>query len=142
MISISIAGLCLVIWINLLFARGWFWIGRFPRACSRPAKMPRVAVIIPARDEAECIRPVVASLRNQHYAGETHIFLVDDHSSDGTREEAVAMAAQLRYSQITIITARSVPAGWKGKMWALDEGVRAAIQFQPDYFLLADADIV
>jgi hopene-associated glycosyltransferase HpnB len=142
LILISIAGLCLGIWINLLFARGWFWLGHSPRACSRPAKLPRVAVIIPARDEAECMRPIIASLRNQNYAGKAHVFLVDDHSSDGTREEALAVAAQLRYTPITIITARPLPPGWKGKMWALDEGVRAAIQFEPDYFLLADADIV
>jgi hopene-associated glycosyltransferase HpnB len=38
--------------------------------------------------------------------------------------------------------AKSLPAGWTGKVWALSQGVQQATQFAPDYFLFTDADIV
>ena len=60
--------------------------------------------------------------------------LVDDASDDGTAAVALAAAPNLR-----VVTARPLPTGWTGKVWALAEGVRAA---DSEYLLLTDADIV
>jgi hopene-associated glycosyltransferase HpnB len=41
-------------------------------------------------------------------------------------------------------TSRGVPAGWTGKLWALEQGIDAAMALPqpPDFLLLTDADIV
>ncbi len=43
-----------------------------------------------------------------------------------------------------MVTSRSLPAGWTGKLWALKQGIDAAMALPqpPDYLLLTDADIV
>jgi glycosyltransferase involved in cell wall biosynthesis len=59
----------------------------------RPTGTAKVAVVIPARDEAENIRQCLASLLAQDYPGPLAILLVDDNSSDGTGAIAVDLAA-------------------------------------------------
>ena len=139
MIAESFAGLALLIWIYLLLGRGMFWrlreAGPVPPAA--PPK-PRVAIVIPARNEAASIGRTIASLAKQNYGGPFHIFLVDDDSEDGTAEAAHG-AAEL--GRLTVVRARPLPADWTGKLWALAEGVREAEQFHPDYFFFCDADI-
>jgi hopene-associated glycosyltransferase HpnB len=43
-----------------------------------------------------------------------------------------------------VVRGRGLPAGWTGKLWALKQGIDAAmgVQEPPDYLLLTDADIV
>ena len=62
----------------------------------RPQRWPSVAVVIPARNEAECIAASVQSLLQQTYAGNFRIIVVDDDSSDGTAAIARAAAADWR----------------------------------------------
>lgn len=125
--------LSLAVWIYLFFFRGWFW--RLPVE-SDPFTPPAgisVAAIIPARNEADVIGRAVSSLQAQNYGGPLSIFVVDDHSTDGTANLAKGA---------TVIQADSLPPGWTGKLWALHCGLRHAAAFNPDYFLLTDADIV
>ena len=70
----------LLIWIYLLFGRGDFW--RIEIAPSLRDSMPsaRIAVILPARDEAEFIGRAVTSLMQQNGPHSVHLFLVDDAS--------------------------------------------------------------
>ena len=53
---------------------------------------PRVDIVVPARDEAPSIGPVIASLLAQDYGagapGSFAVTLVDDNSTDGTAERA------------------------------------------------------
>src|SRR5690348_14507983 len=133
------AGAALIIWIYLLFGRGGFWKMRDSTLpASLPAPPPRVVVVIPARDEAAVIGRAVASLAAQNYPGPFHIYVVDDHSTDGTASAArLASAANL-----TIIPAEPLLPGWTGKLWAVQQGVREAARFSPEYLLLTDADIL
>ena len=142
MIVIAIAAIVLLIWTVLLFGRGWFWIEHSPESCPPISATPSVAVIVPARDEADHLSPVIESLLMQRYAGDLRVILVDDDSSDDTQYEAIATARRLGSDRLTVMSATPVPHGWKGKMWALAEGVHAAEAFHPDYYLFADADIV
>jgi hopene-associated glycosyltransferase HpnB len=145
MVGASMGGLCLAIWIYLLLGRGGFWRMKVddPGSAQRIRAIPKVAVIVPARDEAAAVGRAVESLLRQDFSGSLHIFLVDDHSSDGTAELATR-AAQNAASphRFTLVRARELPAGWTGKLWAVSEGFGPAASFQPDYVWLTDADIV
>ncbi|MEX0269620.1 glycosyltransferase [Leptolyngbyaceae cyanobacterium UHCC 1019] len=105
---------------------------------------PFVCAIIPARNEADMLPMTLRSLLLQDYPGQFHIVLVDDQSTDGTGAIAVAIAAELNQSdRLTVMSAKPLPAGWTGKLWAMEQGVQQAQTFDPlpDYFLLTDADI-
>jgi len=142
MITLAIAALCCLIWLYLIGARGKFWrIAPAAAPTLRFASAPRVAVIVPARNEADLIGQTIQSLLAQDYPGPLHIFVVDDQSSDQTA--AVARDAAAEYGErLTIIASLPLPAGWTGKMWALAQGVQQASAFAPDYFLFTDADVV
>lgn len=130
-------------WIYLIAARGGFWREFARRSNAAPpqspgAALPGIVAIVPARNEAPLVDRAIASLAAQQYAGRFHIVLVDDGSSDGTAEAARAAASP---ALLTIVRARPLPAGWTGKLWAIAEGMRQS-PFEPDCFLLTDADIV
>jgi hopene-associated glycosyltransferase HpnB len=142
--------LSLLIWLYLLLARGGFW--RMPRASRAPptASQPpgstpsarSVVAIIPARDEAPVIGDTVESILRQSYPGRLHLILVDDGSSDGTAEAAMAAASRLQgQRRLTIVKGTPPPPGWTGKLWAMSQGVAAAAALEPDYLLFTDADI-
>ena len=134
------AGAALAVWIYLFFFRGGFW-REFTRRGGAPAtrSSSHIVAVVPARDEAAVVAPSIASLAAQHAPGYFHIILVDDHSTDGTA--AIAAAAAPR-DRLTVVGAAPLPAGWKGQLWALAEGVRHAANRNPNYLLLTDADIV
>ena len=107
-----------------------------------PRAFPRVAVVVPARQEAAVIARSIASLVRQEYEGDFRVYIVDDHSSDSTVENAVLGAAGCPERQ-RVIPARGLPPDWSGKVWALSEGIAVAeAELAPDYILLTDADIV
>jgi hopene-associated glycosyltransferase HpnB len=113
------------------------------RPSATPLSARRVAVIVPARNEAPVIGQTIQSLLRQDYKGPAHIFLADDHSSDNTAEIARRAAEEAGCPErLTIIQAGRLPEGWTGKLWALSEGVRAATSFCADYYWFTDADVV
>ena len=119
----------------MLLFRGMFWrVAPLLRKGSSDARPARVAVVIPARDEAEVIGHALDSLLAQRLDGELAIFVVDDASSDATAEIA-------RSRGVTVLKAPPLAAGWTGKLWAVAHGVEAASAWEPEYFLLTDADI-
>lgn len=133
----------LFIWVYLVLARGDFW--RIDPAVSpqevniNPA---HIAVIIPARDEADVVGRAVSSLLQQTGAHRIHIFLVDDASTDGTAQAARASAIAAGQAQnLTVITGSPLPSGWSGKLWAMQQGIEQAAKTAPDFFLFTDADI-
>jgi hopene-associated glycosyltransferase HpnB len=140
------ATIALAVWLYLLTARGAFWrcAERDDRA-QPPAPAggwPRVVAVVPARNEADAIAKSIGSLIAQDYAGAFSVILVDDDSSDGTADIARRLAGA--DARLTVVTGRALPAGWTGKLWALKQGIDAAMALPqaPDYLLLTDADIV
>ena len=139
------AGLSLAIWLFLLLFRGNFWRGdrRIETDSEVLSNYPTVCAIVPARDEAESIETSLTSLLEQNYLGKFLIVLVDDNSSDRTEEIAKATAEKLNKSeQLTVVSGKPLVPGWKGKLWAMQQGiVEARRRTTPEYFLLTDADI-
>ncbi len=145
MITVSVASIALAIWLYLIFARGAFWLNteRDEPAAPSPPSWPRVVAVVPARNEAATIGESIGSLLRQDYPGEWAIVLVDDDSHDGTGDIA-RRAAGADASRLDIVTSRTLPPGWTGKLWAVKQGIDAAMAMPqpPDYLLLTDADIV
>lgn len=133
-----IAALTLVIWLYLLFGHGRFWQSGPELSASRPTAAAPVAIVIPARDEAATIGPVLRSLLAQDYAGAFRVILVDDESTDGTGEQARAIGDP----RLTVLSGAARPPGWSGKLWAVAQGVAEAEQGGAALILLTDADIV
>jgi hopene-associated glycosyltransferase HpnB len=141
-IAECIGAVSLASWITLLVGRGGFWRMKLSDSPVGSPRNRRVAVIVPARNEAELIGRTVGPLLRQDYEGEFQVFLVDDHSEDGTEKEAwQAAEREKRGDRLTIVRARELPRGWTGKLWAVSEGLIAAENFDAEYFWLTDADI-
>jgi hopene-associated glycosyltransferase HpnB len=128
-----VAFLSLLVWVYLVLAHGRFWSSTPELPPASPGELPEVDIVIPARDEAETIGPVIASLLAQDYAGSFRILLVDDNSTDGTAAKAGSAP------NLTVIKGQPKPQGWSGKLWALSQGIDAS---SAPVLLFADADIV
>jgi hopene-associated glycosyltransferase HpnB len=104
---------------------------------------PTVTVVIPARNEAECIGDTIRSLLAQDYPRDFQIILVDDQSSDGTANVAYRAAEAMRATyRLMLVSGKPLPDDWNGKPWAMKQGIDRAAALSPAYFLLTDADIV
>ena len=153
LVLLALSSLC--IWLYLVLAHGRFWLSTPELLPAIPLDRPDVDIIVPARDEAQTIGPVIASLLAQDYAGKFQIILVDDDSSDGTadlaRTAAVGagaipgsptlgtVAVTAGGPTLQVISGVPKPPGWSGKLWAVNQGV--ALSRAP-ILLLADADIL
>lgn len=93
---------------------------------------PEVSVIIPARNEEASLRDCLESLFSQSGI-ECEIIVVDDHSTDRTRELAES------FPKVCVIEAASLPTGWTGKNNAVATGAREALG---EWLLFTDADTV
>lgn len=130
----------------LLLGRDGFWRASpvFEREPPDPAPRdwPEVVAIVPARDEVTTVERALRSLLQQRYRGTLQIVLVDDHSRDETGALARQLAAASD-SRLEMVAARDLPAGWSGKLWAMNEGLAHARSFAPEasWILLTDADI-
>jgi hopene-associated glycosyltransferase HpnB len=144
-IELAIVIVSLLIWIGLLTLWGQFWQTdqQLEVTETHLEKLPSVCVVIPARNEADLLPKTLRSLLCQNYPGSFTIFLVDDHSTDGTAEVAQQTAQALnKDQQLHLITAQALPPGWSGKLWAMEQGInKATTILEPDYLLLTDADI-
>ena len=105
------------------------------RAPPRPRGRPSVAILIPARDEAERIGACLdAALASEGVDFE--VIVLDDHSSDATAEIVRARAA--RDPRLRLAEAPPLPPGWKGKTHACH--VLASLPEKP-LLLFIDADV-
>jgi hopene-associated glycosyltransferase HpnB len=146
--ALALAALC--IWLYLVAAHGGFWRTdeRLPEeaAAWRPGeggRWPRVAAVVPARDEAAILPRTLPGVLGQDYPGELAVVLVDDHSADGTAEVARALADGAP-RRLSVVRGGEPPDGWAGKVWAQAQGVDAAEAAgtePPDYLWLTDADV-
>jgi len=146
-IAFDVAAASLAAWGYLLAARGGFW-----RCAERdeadaagadePSAWPAVAVIVPARNEADVIGETLGALLQQDYRGAVTIVVVDDDSTDETARVSREVARRAGAAdRVSVLDAPQVPPGWTGKLWAMHCGITHAVSRGPDYLLLTDADI-
>lgn len=142
----TIGILALAIWLHLFFGRAWFWrVKKFDAdgiQIEPPDIWPKIVAIVPARNEAETIGEVVASLLKQDYPGPLSVVVVDDHSDDATAAIAARVARENDAEEnVHIQAALALPDGWTGKLWALNEGVASGAAWAPTFYWFTDADI-
>jgi hopene-associated glycosyltransferase HpnB len=126
------------IWLFLFVGRSGFWRMRVEPPPARAGPAPRVAAVVPARNEADVVARSIGSLAKQRYQGEFHVVLIDDHSEDMTADTARSAAPA---DILAVIDAPPLQAGWTGKLSAVNAGTKEADRFHPEYLLLTDADI-
>jgi chlorobactene glucosyltransferase len=100
---------------------------------------PKVAVIVPARDEVANIDRCLRSLVAQTYpASRLPIVVIDDHSRD--RTFAIASSLAQNYPQLTVLRSPPLPPHWVGKSHACWIGARA-VDEDADWLCFVDADV-
>lgn len=105
----------------------------------RPLHAPHVAVVVPARNERDTIADCINGLVGQDYSSDRlTVFIVDDHSSDGT---AAIVRDLARHTSVRLIAAGSLPVGWTGKSWACWVGATAAAATDAEWLCFIDADV-
>ncbi|MEZ4985573.1 MAG: glycosyltransferase [Saprospiraceae bacterium] len=136
--SIGVVALCV---LSLLYAlllwrirRTWLTHPTPPDAAHNIAALPYISVIVPARNEAAHIRSCCEALLQQDYPA--HLFdvwVIDDHSTDGTAREA----AQCQHPNLHIRSLSEAPHAGQGKKAALAWGIAHSTGA---FILTTDAD--
>lgn len=129
------------IWCYLLVARGGFWRVNARSRDVGSEWRAEVVAVVPARNEADVIARAVGSLLRQQQVG-MRVIVVDDGSTDGTCAVALNAAEEAGTSErVEVIAGSTLPEGWSGKLWAMQQGIAASAKHGPDYLLLTDADV-
>ena len=135
----SAAWLPAAAWAYLLVGRGHFWSTstrlppRSPRGTGGAGgggtvgaerNWPPVAIVVPARDEADLLPHTLPTLLAQDYPGPAQVVLVDDRSADGTAARAALWPTPppLPSSASGVVAGQPRPPGWAGKPWAMAQG--------------------
>ena len=120
-----------VLW---LIALSNTWVLRRARRHAPPAHLPRVSVLVPARNEEANIERCVASLLAQDYP-DFEVLVLDDESTDGTGCILARLAAA--DPRLRVLSGRPLEAGWRGKNWAC---AQLAAQANGELLFFTDAD--
>lgn len=125
-------------WIAIAFLS--FWAMRSTRVLkdlTPPVrdKWPKVSIVVPACNEAATLRTAMATKLELDYP-ELEFILVDDRSSDGTADIVDEFAR--RDPRVRALHITELPAGWLGKLNALQKGLDSA---SGDWILFTDADV-
>ncbi|MGA2168259.1 MAG: glycosyltransferase family 2 protein [Terracidiphilus sp.] len=103
-----------------------------------PAELIELTVIVPARNEEDCLGACLESLVSQseeifELGKDWELVVVDDHSTDRTVEIARGFAG------VTVMEAGKLEAGWTGKTNAIWTAARKA---RGRWLLFTDADTI
>ncbi len=101
-----------------------------------PVRAPELLVVVPAKDEAETLRPAMETLLAQDYRP-LHLVAVNDRSADATGSLLEELAA-LQPDRLEVVHVTEAAEGWVGKTFAMAVG---AERRQSDYILFTDADV-
>jgi cellulose synthase/poly-beta-1,6-N-acetylglucosamine synthase-like glycosyltransferase len=132
-----------VLLLALLPGLDMVWHGRStPRLSSLgpagpPGALPRVSVVVAARNEGAAVGAAVASLLRQDYS-DLEVVVVNDRSTDGTGHVLGELAAA-HADRLRVVTIEQLPDGWLGKPHALWVGARQATG---GWLLFTDADVI
>ena len=96
--------------------------------------LPKLSIVVPARDEERSIERCVRSLLASEWV-DIEVIVVDDRSTDATL--AILESLARLDERLHVVRGETLPEGWVGKPWALVQGVRVA---GGEWLLLTDAD--
>lgn len=96
--------------------------------------LPRVSILVPARNEETNIAACVMSLLAQNYP-DFEVLVLDDDSTDQTRVILEGLAQH--DPRLKVYTGEPLPIGWLGKHWACHQLSQKATG---DLLLFTDAD--
>jgi len=118
-----------------------FWItlrrlGTLSAGSETGGASPVIDVIMPARNEESDLESAVASILAQRSV-EVRIVVVNDHSTDRTREIAEALAAG--NDRVTVIHDPPLADGWLGKTNAMRNGLATTTA---QTIVFTDADVI
>ena len=92
--------------------------------CPQSLELPKLSVIVAARNESSCMETCIRSLFRQDYPN-LEVVAVNDRSTDDTGaildRLAEEFGGRLRVNHVTLL-----PSGWFGKPHALDLGMKSA----------------
>ncbi len=116
-----------VVWsyLAVVALTNWALMAR-PKRLQRTA---RLAVLIPARNEAANLRLLLPAVVGQA----DEVCVCDDSSDDGTADVARELGAR-------VVVAEPLPEGWTGKNHACDTLARAVQNSGTDWWVFLDAD--
>lgn len=117
-----------------------------------PEAWPDVAIIVPARNEADSLPRTLPLLLAQDYPGPWRVIVVDERSTDGTDGVARGIAHDIgpeAEARLDVVEGQPLPPrtpGWAGKVWGMQQGlaragVLDAASSAPQFVLFTDADI-
>jgi chlorobactene glucosyltransferase len=140
LLVVSSLFLAAVVW---LIARALRQNGVLVRVGASPAPagsmLPSVTVVVPARDETVNIGACLRSLLAQQYPTERlRIVVIDDDSQDDTAAIVASMVAG--DSRIMLLSAPTLPPGWKGKAHACWYATQA-VPADTEWLCFLDADM-
>jgi glycosyltransferase involved in cell wall biosynthesis len=107
-------------------------------------RVPRVSIIVPARNEAEHIEAALLSLLELDYP-DYEVIAVDDRSKDATGTILDRLQTEWRergealHHRLKVLHIHELPPGWLGKTHAMWQ---AGKQATGDWLLFTDADVV
>lgn len=140
----------MVLALEWLIALGWLWrvmvsrrmfervpdLVRTRYATGR--SLPRLSVIVPARNEAKNIGATLRSLLAAEGIA-LEIIAVDDRSTDETGAIMEAVAGEATGTKLQVLHVAELPAGWLGKTHAM---ALAAGQARGEWLLFTDGDVL
>ena len=130
----ALIGACIltcILCVAIINARALPYLGPTAHA----DELPRVSVMIPARNEAAVIGDLIRSLVAQEPAVH-EVLVLDDASVDGTATRALEAADG--DARVRVLPGQPLPPGWCGKNWACHQ---LAQQATGEVFLFTDADV-
>jgi chlorobactene glucosyltransferase len=110
------------------------WITRRARRHPAPQTFPMVSILVPARNEERNISSCVRSLLAQDYPS-FEVLVLDDQSSDGTREILNRLAVS--EPMLQVLDGKPPPGNVVGKNWACSQLAHHA---RGELLLFTDAD--
>ena len=133
--------------IGLLAILAIFYLGlevRFYRALGRvregfadPEPLPKVSILIAARNESEGIRETLNSVLSQDYEGEWEVWVADDRSTDDTPK--ILAEYEAKFERLHVLTIDSIPEGVSPKKQAISKMIEAC---NGEILCLTDADCI
>ncbi|RMG26482.1 MAG: glycosyltransferase [Bacteroidetes bacterium] len=128
--------LCMTFYALFVLHSAWHFMRlRCRPLLPHPAGLPAVTVIIPARNEAACIGACLQSVLAQEYPPQLlQVVLINDHSTDATRDIALAIAREDPRLQVLDLQAEGINSYKKA---AILQGMAAA---RGELIVQTDAD--